>query len=262
MLVAALAIVALMLTTWVISVLIKNASIVDIVWGLGFVVVAWAVRISADGDAARQNLITLLVTLWGLRLALYLGRRNLGHGEDFRYVLMRRKHGEKFPWVSLYTVFGLQGALMWAVSLPVQLGQADDGVSVGPLAVIGTVIWVVGFVFETVGDAQLARFKKDPRERRQSDGQGTVEPHAPPQLLRGRGPVVGNRHHRGGGRHRRDRAHRPRRDDGAAHAGVGRADAGALDGEAPSRLRRVRGPHERVRAAAAEAPIARSRAPM
>ena len=162
MLASALAIITVMLTTWVISVMIKNASIVDIVWGLGFVVVAWTVRLTVDGDDARQNLLTLLVTLWGLRLALYLGKRNIGHGEDFRYVLMRRKHGARFPIVSLYTVFAFQGALMWVVSLPVQLGQADDGVPVGPLAVIGVLLWVVGFVFETVGDAQLARFKKDP----------------------------------------------------------------------------------------------------
>ena len=162
MLASAIAIITVMLTTWVISVMIKNASIVDIVWGLGFVVVAWTVRLTVDGDGARQNLLTLLVTLWGLRLALYLGKRNIGHGEDFRYVLMRRKHGARFPIVSLYTVFAFQGALMWVVSLPVQLGQADDGVPVGPLAIIGVLLWVVGFVFETVGDAQLARFKKDP----------------------------------------------------------------------------------------------------
>jgi steroid 5-alpha reductase family enzyme len=162
MIAAALAIVALMLTTWIVSVMIKNASIVDIVWGLGFVVVAWTVRLTVDGDTTRQNLLVVLVTLWGLRLALYLAKRNIGHGEDFRYVLMRRKHGARFPLVSLYTVFAFQGALMWVVSLPVQLGQADDGAPVGPLAVIGAAAWVVGFVFESVGDAQLAGFKKDP----------------------------------------------------------------------------------------------------
>lgn len=162
MIAAALAIVALMLTTWIVSVMIKNASIVDIVWGLGFVVVAWTVRLTVDGDTTRQNLLVVLVTLWGLRLALHLAKRNIGHGEDFRYVLMRRKHGARFPLVSLYTVFAFQGALMWVVSLPVQLGQADDGAPVGPLAVIGAAAWVVGFVFEAVGDAQLAGFKKDP----------------------------------------------------------------------------------------------------
>ena len=162
MAVAALAITALMLTTWVISIMVKNASIVDIVWGFGFVVVAWTVRLTVDGDPVRQNLIVFLVTAWGLRLALHLARRNIGHGEDFRYVLMRRKHGSNFPMVSLVTVFGLQGVLMWTVSLPVQLGQADDGMTVGPIALMATIIWAVGFLFESVGDVQLTKFKKDP----------------------------------------------------------------------------------------------------
>ncbi len=167
MLAAAIAIVCLMLTTWVISVIIKNASIVDIVWGLGFVVVAWAVRLTAEGDTARQNLIVALVTVWGLRLAIHLAVRNIGHGEDFRYVLMRRKHGAKFPLVSLYTVFGLQGALMFVVSLPAQLGQADGSPSVGPIAVMGVMLWIVGFFFEVVGDLQLTKFKKDPANKGQ-----------------------------------------------------------------------------------------------
>ena len=167
MLAAAIAIICLMLTTWVISVIIKNASIVDIVWGLGFVVVAWAVRLTAEGDTARQNLIVALVTVWGLRLAIHLAVRNIGHGEDFRYVLMRRKHGAKFPLVSLYTVFGLQGALMFVVSLPAQLGQADDSPSVGPVAVMGVMLWLVGFFFEVVGDLQLTKFKKDPANKGQ-----------------------------------------------------------------------------------------------
>ncbi|MFM1790689.1 MAG: hypothetical protein RLZZ526_1016 [Actinomycetota bacterium] len=167
MLAAAIAIVCLMLTTWLISVIIKNASIVDIIWGLGFVVVAWTVRLTTEGDAARQNLIVALVTVWGLRLAIHLAVRNLGHGEDFRYVLMRRKHGARFPWVSLYTVFGLQGALMFVVSLPAQLGQADSSPSVGPIAVMGVMLWIVGFFFEVVGDVQLTRFKKDPANKGQ-----------------------------------------------------------------------------------------------
>lgn len=172
MAVAALAITVLMLTTWVISIMVKNASIVDIVWGLGFVVVAWTVRLAVDGDPVRQNLIVLLVTAWGIRLALHLAKRNIGHGEDFRYVLMRRKHGSKFPLVSLVTVFGLQGVLMWTVSLPVQLGQADDGMSVGPIALMATIIWAVGFLFESVGDVQLTRFKKDPANAGQVMDQG------------------------------------------------------------------------------------------
>lgn len=166
MLVAAIAIGVLMLVTWVISVVLKNASIVDIVWGLGFVVVAWVVRIAVDqGDDARQWLLVALTTVWGLRLAIYLFVRNHGGGEDFRYRAMRKKFGDRFPIISLYSVFGLQGALMFVVSLPVQLGQADATPGIGVIAFIGIALWLVGMFFETVGDAQLARFKKDPANK-------------------------------------------------------------------------------------------------
>jgi len=160
---SALAIVVLMLVTWGISVAIKNASIVDIVWGLGFVVVAWTVRLAVDeGLDARQWLLVTMTTVWGLRLAGYLAWRNLGHGEDYRYRAMRKHHGPKFPLISLYSVFALQGALMWIVSLPVQLGQADATPDIGVIAIAGVVMFLVGLFFEVVGDAQLARFKADP----------------------------------------------------------------------------------------------------
>jgi steroid 5-alpha reductase family enzyme len=162
MLASALAILIVMLTTWVVSVVIRNASIVDIVWGLGFVVVAWVARIVGDGNDARQWLLTLLTTLWGLRLAGYLAWRNTGHGEDYRYRNMRKRWGSRFPLISLVTVFGLQGTLMWIVSLGVQLGQADDSPDLGVIALVGVIVYVIGLVFETVGDAQLTRFKADP----------------------------------------------------------------------------------------------------
>lgn len=159
---AALAIAVVMVGTWLLSVALKNASIVDIVWGAGFVVVAWVMQSTIDGDSSRQWLITVMVSIWGLRLSLYLARRNIGHGEDWRYVAMRKRHGRRFPLVSLVTVFGLQGVVMFLVSLPVQLGHADASPSVGPIAVMGIVVWVVGIIFEAVGDLQLRRFKADP----------------------------------------------------------------------------------------------------
>ena len=162
MLVSAIAILALMLCTWVLSVIVKNASIVDIVWGLGFVLVAWVVRLSVDGDNARQWLLTAMVSVWGLRLGGYLFWRNHGNGEDFRYRAMRKHYGPKFPIISLATVFGLQGVLMFMVSLPVQLGQADATPDVGVIAYAGVALWLVGLFFEVVGDAQLARFKANP----------------------------------------------------------------------------------------------------
>jgi len=162
MLIAAITIAVIMVTTWVISVLIKNASIVDIVWGAGFAITSWVLAITVDGNSGRQTLLAIMVGLWGTRLALYLGKRNIGHGEDWRYKAMRKKAGPSFPLRSLVTVFGLQGALMWVVSLPVQFGNRDDTPGVGPIAVMGIMVWFVGFMFEVIGDAQLARFKKNP----------------------------------------------------------------------------------------------------
>ena len=159
---AAVVIAAMMLTTWVISVAVRNASIVDLVWGLGFVLVAWAVRLTVDGNDARQWLLVGMVTVWGLRLSGYLAWRNLGHGEDYRYKAMRKQWGSRFWIVSLVTVFVLQGVLMWIVSIGVQLGQVPRTPGLGVLAVVGVVVWALGLGFEAVGDAQLARFKADP----------------------------------------------------------------------------------------------------
>ncbi|MCU1397925.1 MAG: hypothetical protein JWN62_1034 [Acidimicrobiales bacterium] len=166
LLAAAIAIAALMIVTWVISLALKNASIVDIVWGLGFVLVAWTVRLSTDqGDSKRQWLLLALTTIWGLRLAVHLFVRNHGAGEDYRYRAMRKHYGPRYGLISLGTVFALQGVLMFVVSLPVQLGQADPTPKVGVIAIVGVAVWLIGMFFETVGDLQLAAFKRDPANK-------------------------------------------------------------------------------------------------
>jgi steroid 5-alpha reductase family enzyme len=162
MLIAALTIAIVMITTWVISLMVNNASIVDIVWGLGFAITSWVLALTIDGDSTRQILLAVMVGVWGVRLGGYLAKRNIGHGEDWRYKAMRKKKGPKFGVISLITVFGLQGVLMWIVSLPVQFGNADDTPGVGPIAVMGIIVWFTGLTFEAVGDMQLARFKKNP----------------------------------------------------------------------------------------------------
>jgi steroid 5-alpha reductase family enzyme len=164
----ALAVLALMLCVWAYSVKIKDASIVDIVWGLGFVVIAWVTKAIAKGDVTRQWILVALTTIWGVRLAGYLFRRNHGNGEDYRYKAMRKHYGPKFPIISLVSVFGLQGVLMWVVSMPLQLGMMRPSPKgIGILGVIGIVVWIIGFAFETVGDAQLKKFKADPASKGQ-----------------------------------------------------------------------------------------------
>ena len=146
---------------WLISVAVKDASIVDPFWGASFVLIVWVAFGQAGDPGVRQVLVPILVTIWGLRLSLFLAFRNLGHGEDYRYQAMRRRWGTGFPWISLGTVFVLQATLMWVVSMPAQATMVEsDGL--GFLAFIGIALWFVGLAFETAGDWQLARFKKNP----------------------------------------------------------------------------------------------------
>ena len=160
---SAVAIVALMVLTWLVSVVLKDASIVDIIWGFGFVVVAWTAFFAGDGYDGRKWLITLLASAWGLRLSVYLFIRNHGKGEDYRYRAMRKRWGSRFPIISLFTVFGLQGLLMFAISMPLQVAQLSgmpDHLNV--MDYLGAGVWLVGFAFESIGDFQLARFKAAP----------------------------------------------------------------------------------------------------
>ena len=154
-------IIGMMTAVWLASLVARDASIVDIVWGLGFVVVAWSSWLVSDSVGMADLIVRIAVTVWGLRLAGYLAWRNLGKGEDFRYQAMRRKFGARFPLVSLVSVFYLQGMLMWIVSLPVQIAHIASG-SRPVLLATGIVMWCVGFMFETIGDIQLARFKSRP----------------------------------------------------------------------------------------------------
>lgn len=154
-----------LLALWGVSVARRDVSIVDIFWGAGFALIAWVAYLQAAAPTARGLLVAILATIWGGRLALYLGWRNHGQPEDHRYQAMRAKTGPSFVWKSLYIVFGLQGLLMLVISLPLQAAMAADAPPLGPIEAAGALLWAVGLGFETVGDAQLARFKADPANR-------------------------------------------------------------------------------------------------
>ncbi len=165
------AIAIVMLVVWLISVIRRDASVVDICWGLGFVLIAWLTLCRGEQIRSRSLLLTLLVSIWGLRLSGYLAWRNWGKSEDHRYAAMRQRHGNRFPLISLFTVFGLQGLLMWIISLPIQVGivRAQPW---HPVVAIGVGLWLVGLFFEALGDWQLARFKADPDNRGRVMNQG------------------------------------------------------------------------------------------
>ena len=160
-------IIGLMTLLWLVSLLLKNSSIVDIFWGTGFVVAAWLYfALTPGGMLPRRLLLLGLVTLWGLRLSIHILLRNWGKPEDFRYAKWRSEAGAAWTWLSLPRVFWLQGVLLWLISAPLlaaQLGQPPA--ELGLLDWIGAAVWLVGFFFEAAGDAQLARFKANPANR-------------------------------------------------------------------------------------------------
>ncbi|MEN9443535.1 MAG: hypothetical protein RIS47_425 [Bacteroidota bacterium] len=153
-------IIFLLTLLWLLSVAITNASIVDIFWGFGFVVAAACYYVFTDTQSIRKTLVMTLVSIWGLRLSVYLAWRNLGKGEDFRYQQFRQNYGpQRYWWFSFFQVFLLQGILLWIVSAPLlgaQLGESDP---LGVWDFLGVVFWLIGFAFEAGGDFQLARFK-------------------------------------------------------------------------------------------------------
>ena len=152
---------------WLWSVIIKNVSIVDIFWGFGFVVVNSLYFIESGDTNTRKLLLLVLVTVWGMRLTIFLGFRNIGKGEDFRYQEFRRKFGpERYWWFSYFQVFLLQGALIILISLPLLGVHAKvQSNSFNALDCIAILVWLIGFIFEAVGDFQLARFKNNPKNK-------------------------------------------------------------------------------------------------
>jgi len=162
-----LVIMILMTLLWVASVIAKNVSIVDLFWGLGFILSGVFYFLKTGGNEPRKIILIILVSVWALRLSGYLAWRNIGKGEDFRYKQFREKYGAKrYWWISFFQTFLLQGILMWLISAPL-LGAQIKGQNnaLGILDYAGIVLWIIGFCFESIGDLQLSRFKNDPTNK-------------------------------------------------------------------------------------------------
>jgi len=159
-------VLAFMSCGWLISVIRKDASTVDPFWGLGFVLLAVVYAIGGDGFTGRKVLVTILVALWGFRLAGYIVIRNWGKGEDYRYQAFRQRWGESYWWVSFFQVFMLQGLLLWVIAMSLMAAESNATPDhFTPPDAIGAAAWFVGFFFEVVGDWQLARFRADPTNK-------------------------------------------------------------------------------------------------
>jgi steroid 5-alpha reductase family enzyme len=159
-------ILGLMAGLWIASIVLRNASIVDPFWGLGFVIVSIFYHFNTDGETLRKDVVIVLTSIWGLRLFVYLFWRNWGKPEDYRYAQFRKDYGvHRYWWVSLFQVFLLQGVLLWLISAPLLTAQYYHDHPVGWLDGIAIICWLIGFAFEAGGDYQLTKFKTYPSNK-------------------------------------------------------------------------------------------------
>jgi len=157
------AVIALGILLWLVSLAVRDSSIVDIAWGPLILLIGVTYYLSIAEPGLRAHLMLTLVALWAVRLAVHIGARNLGHGEDFRYAAWRAQHPETWWIRSYFKVFLLQGVIAWMVAMPiyyaVTTGTARE---VGWWDYAGIAVFVFGFLFEAIGDEQLRRFKANP----------------------------------------------------------------------------------------------------
>jgi steroid 5-alpha reductase family enzyme len=161
-----------MTVAWLTSLVFRRIAVVDAFWGPAFIAIVMACVVSArsEGTIASWNsghwLLAVLVTVWGLRLALHLARRVAREThEDRRYAAIRDRHQPNFAVKSLGIIFLLQAVIAWFVALPLTtaFAEATAGVELcWPCMICGAVVWTIGFVFEAGGDWQLDRFRRDP----------------------------------------------------------------------------------------------------
>lgn len=147
---------------FVISLIKKRNDVADIAWGLGFVLLAWASLFLSKNTFWMPIIVNVLVSIWGARLAYHIYSRNKNKTEDYRYAAWRVEWGKWFYIRSYFQIYILQGFLLFMISLPVLFVNIYQVDTFGILTVFGILVWVLGFFFESVGDAQLAKFIKDP----------------------------------------------------------------------------------------------------
>jgi steroid 5-alpha reductase family enzyme len=158
------ALLAFAVLGWLASLAKNDVSIVDSLWSLMFMLALIVYVLLAGEMQPRTLLILALTAIWALRLALYISWRNHGEPEDPRYQAIRRNNEPGFRYKSLYIVFGLQALLAWVISLPLLVASSSPA-DAQALDIAGIGLFAAGFAFETVGDYQLARFKRDPAQR-------------------------------------------------------------------------------------------------
>lgn len=157
------AVLVVLAATFVAGRITGKHSVIDTAWGLLFCAVAVVgfVGSAGHGDPARRVLLLFMALLWGLRLAVHIGRRSIGRPEDPRYKALLAKARGNPDLYALFMVYGLQGLLALIISTPLQVGAFEQS-PIRPVAWVGVAVWAIGLMFEAVGDHQLEAFRRSP----------------------------------------------------------------------------------------------------
>lgn len=150
---------------FILGTILKNNSIVDQAWGIGFVLITFYSMIGLGNYGIVSLLTTALVTLWGGRLFYHIMRRNIGKPEDFRYANWRKEWGKYVIPRAFFQVYMLQALFMMFIAFPIVLIHQEKSAAFTILTALGTAVWITGYYFEVVGDAQLSKFKKLPENK-------------------------------------------------------------------------------------------------
>lgn len=160
---ALMALLTFAVAGWLVSVVKNNVTLVDSMWSL-FFLLASLVYAYFTADSPREKIILVIVTLWALRLCIYLSWRNWHPHEDSRYALIRKNNEPNFRLKSIYIIFGFQAVLAWIISLPL-LAAIHSSHELNWLDYTGLALWLFGFLFTTLADIQLSAFKAKPANK-------------------------------------------------------------------------------------------------
>ncbi|MFX0059433.1 MAG: DUF1295 domain-containing protein [Candidatus Hodarchaeota archaeon] len=174
--ISALALLIYIIIAFIIGTIKKNNGIMDIFYGPAYLVVALTSFISnlilTNNYSLRQIVSTLLVFLWAVRIATYVYTRNHGKPEDYRYAAMRERWKKNIALKSFFKIYLFQGIIVFLVAIPVWFVNISDNPSInsfldffGITLWLGALVWLIGFIFETVGDWSLYKFLQKPENK-------------------------------------------------------------------------------------------------
>jgi steroid 5-alpha reductase family enzyme len=155
-----------MLFWFTVSLILSRNDVADFAWGIGFIVVALSLFVTSPDGFEILAIVTVLTIVWGTRLALHIGKRLLTKGEDSRYLVWRKSWSKNFIIRSYLQVFMLQGLIMFLISFPVIIASLSRGGSThSSPVIIGVIVWLSGFLTESIADKQLAGFIRNPKNK-------------------------------------------------------------------------------------------------